>query len=109
MATLTPDARFDIYHREHPELYEAFRRFAWEARDSGISRYSADAILHHIRWHEMIQKRNYDFAVNNDWAAPLARKLMAEFPDQFGKFFETRKTRTDRDHEEAHRDGRLFR
>jgi hypothetical protein len=93
----------------HPELYEAFRRFARQARDSGLKRYSADAILHRIRWHEIVEKGNGEYAVNNDWAAPLARKLMAEFPGEFGGFFETRKTRTDRDIEEAHRDGRLFR
>lgn len=109
MNRLTPDARFERYHAECPELYQLFERFARELKNAGMSRYSADGILHLIRHHMIVVLRHEGGRkINNDFAAPLARKLMNECPE-FAGFFELRETRSDRELAEAHADGRLFR
>lgn len=43
-------ARFVQFHNSNPEVYDMFRRFAVEIRNAGYRRYSADAIMHRIRW-----------------------------------------------------------
>ena len=58
---------------------------------SGITRYSADAVLHRIRWFEHIERGNREFTVNNNLSAPLARWFMAK-PPRHNKFFETRQS-----------------
>ncbi len=65
-----------------------FERFALEAA-SRVRRYSSDAILHRIRWHETIERGTRDFKCNDHWTAPLARWFMARHPELDG-FFETR-------------------
>lgn len=106
---LTPDARFERFHRVNPNVYAMFRRLAREIKSRGHRRYSADAILHQMRW--LFDMEPTDEGehpkINNDYAACLARLLMREEPD-FAGFFKLRKTRTDRDLERAHADGRLF-
>jgi hypothetical protein len=91
----TPAERAAAWLERNPAVWELFVRFAGEAKDAGLSRFSADAILHRIRWFVAVQTRGDDFKVNNDWAAYMARKLMAERPE-FAGFFELRRSRQDR-------------
>lgn len=72
-----------------PEVCLLFERLALEVAKAGLKRYSADAILHRIRWHEQIEKGNFGFRANNNWTAPLARWFLARNP-QLPGFFETR-------------------
>jgi hypothetical protein len=78
------------------EVCELFARLATEAHRSGLKHYSADAILHRVRWHEQIERGNREFKANNNWTAPLARWLMARNPAMRG-FFEIRKLGHERD------------
>jgi len=66
-----------------------FERLAMQVHHAGHERYSADAILHRIRWHEQIERGNRGFRANNNWTAPLARWFLARNP-QLPGFFETR-------------------
>lgn len=75
------------------EVAELFEKLALEIRAAGYERYSADAILHRIRWHHRIEKRNREFVANDHWTAPLARWFLARHPDCEG-FFELRERRT---------------
>lgn len=71
------------------EVCRLFEGLALTLRAQGYSRFSADAILHRIRWEMNVDRGNRAFKVNNDWAALLARWFMARNPS-CGKFFELR-------------------
>lgn len=42
--------RFVKFHTENPHIYQLFLKFAVEVQKAGHERYSADAIMHRIRW-----------------------------------------------------------
>ena len=67
----------------------------------GRKRYSADSILHRLRWHFDFDddERTDGFKCNNNWTAPLARWFLARHPE-FPKFFELRE-RVDDGYREA--------
>ena len=66
-----------------------FERITRELLSIGFRKYSADAILHRIRWHERVEKQNRAFKCNDHWTAPLARWFLERNPDAAG-FFELR-------------------
>lgn len=81
-----------IYPPDIPiEVCDKFVELAREAKAAKLRRYSADAILHRIRWHFVIDQRRGDFKCNNNWTAQLGRWAMAHHPDLAG-FFETRRS-----------------
>lgn len=102
----TPDERFEQFDREHPEAFRLFVKYAHLARARGMKCFSAGTILDIIRWEEAGVNGGSDFKVNNDFAAPMARRLIREEPS-FDGFFELRRTRSDRRLEEAQAAGRL--
>jgi len=69
-----------------------FERLANEVRALGFERYSADAVLHRVRWHWQIEKGERGFRCNNNWTAPLARWFAARNPDA-ASFFEMREAK----------------
>ena len=73
------------------EVCLLFHKFAAEIKHQGFRKYSADAILHRIRWHMQIDRGEREFVCNNNWTPILARWLMANYPAEFAGFFETRK------------------
>ena len=83
---------FDKYHAANPRVWALFVRFALQALDAGCVKYSADAILHRIRWHLSVETASVGdgFKINNNFSSRYARKLMTEDP-RFAQFFETRK------------------
>ena len=74
------------------EVRNLFERFALEVSKRGFKRYSADAILHHIRWHYHIELGDGEFKCNNNWTSALARWFIGRHPGLPG-FFETRERR----------------
>lgn len=58
-------------------------------REHHYKRYSADALLHRIRWHFQIEKGRRGFKCNNNWTAELARWFMRRHPE-LPRFFELR-------------------
>lgn len=72
-----------------PDVFPLFCRLAREVRAAGHKRYSADAIVHRIRWHYTIELAQADFKINNWFRAPMARKLERE-DVSFEGFFEYR-------------------
>ena len=71
------------------EVYTKFEMLALQVFAQGRMRYSADAILHRVRWHFSIDERRDDFRCNNNWTAPLARWFLRRHPE-VGDFFELR-------------------
>jgi hypothetical protein len=79
---------------QHPEGIPAdvcltFEKLALELLGLGFKRYSADAILHRVRWHWQVERGDRGFKANNNWSAPLARWFLARNPKVPG-FFELR-------------------
>ena len=72
-----------------PEVCALFDRLALDLIKRGFDRYSADAILHQIRWQMHMMRGDRTFKCNDHWTAPLARWFMAKHP-KHNKFFELR-------------------
>lgn len=71
------------------EVCRLFEKLANDLRANGYTRFSADAILHRIRWEMNVDRGDRAFKINNDHAAPLARWFLARNPSA-SKFFELR-------------------
>lgn len=72
-----------------------FKQFAFQVIHQGYERYSADAILHRIRWHMNIERGDREFKCNNNWTAVLSRWFMREYSRP--GFFQVRKSQHDGD------------
>lgn len=77
-----------------PDICDLFERLAIDVAHKGYARYSADAILHRIRWHHQVERGNRAFRANDHWTAPLARWFLALHPEHQG-FFELRERLAD--------------
>ena len=84
-----PPLRSDYPVGIPPEVCEHFERLALQVAAGGWRRYSADAILHRIRWTYKVERGNRAFKCNDHWTAPLARWFLARHPELPG-FFELR-------------------
>ena len=83
------EERFEAYIADHPETWRLFVRFTLELIAAGRQHYSADAVLHRIRWHTAIERGDDGFKVNNDFSRPLSEKWAREFPEH-AEFFRRR-------------------
>jgi hypothetical protein len=82
--------RFEDFDGRHPEVFEAFREIAEKLLASGHRHYSADAVLHVVRFHRDVNRpRHGGFKVNDHFSSRYARKLMAT-DSRFAGFFTTR-------------------
>ena len=89
-------AEFRVFHRDNPEVFALFKRFANEAFNSGRTYYSARDIFPRIRWYTMIESPGDPDGVkiNNNWSAFYSRLLASEDP-KFRCFFRYRKSKAD--------------
>lgn len=72
-----------------PEVCRLFEELSLSLHLGGFERYSADAVLHRLRWEIQVTRGDRGFKINNNWAAPLARWFMLRNPS-CQKFFELR-------------------
>ena len=72
------------------QVRHLFERFALEVASKGFERYSADAILHRIRWHEKIERGYRGFKCNDHWTSCLSRWALRKHPELPLGFFELR-------------------
>lgn len=63
-----------------PDVCLYFEKLALDLIRDGFKRYSADGLLHKIRWHWQVERGDRGFLVNNNWSAPLARWFIARNP-----------------------------
>lgn len=77
------------YHYRNPELYDAFKRFTFEAIQSGFRNFGARMIIEKIRWETGVVARDSNFKIDNGIGAFYSRLFMAEFP-HFREYFRTR-------------------
>lgn len=83
---------FEEFHRANPAVYELFKSFTFKVIHRGFKHFSADMVLHRIRWYRAIETTGDTFKLNNNFLAYYARKFMEEHPEHVG-FFRTRKVR----------------
>src|SRR5215475_1663948 len=74
-----------------PEVLALFEKLALQIKGDGFSRYSADAILHRIRWHFHMERGMRDFKCNNNWTSAMARWAISRHP-KLVEFFELRRS-----------------
>ena len=89
------EARFQAYHREHPEVYREFRQAAEQLLCRGIRHYGAKAIMEVVRFHRAVSGEGpgEPFKINNNYTSRYARLLQSDDP-RFSEFFETRELKT---------------
>lgn len=89
------EREFDEFDAANPEVWDLFRRFAFEAILAGRRRFSADAIMHRIRWFTQIETTGRPFKLNDHYSAFYARKFVRCFQKHAGLFeLRRRKERT---------------
>lgn len=73
-----------------------FEKIALELVAEGFKRFSADAILHQVRWRNRVQWAAGEYKANNNWTADLARWFLERHPKlKEQRFFELRATRVE--------------
>ena len=80
------DAKFQEFDAANPDIYSLFEKFTIEVINSGYKHFSADAICHRIRWYTNIEKKRYEFKLNNNFTSRYARKFEADYPQHKGFF-----------------------
>lgn len=83
-------ARFARFDAAHPEVYESYKRFAYELKRAGCVRGSTQQILGRVRWESNVNPgKDGGWKVNEQFKRLYALKLVAEDPS-FEGFFEFR-------------------
>lgn len=93
------ESAFQDFHEANPGVYRLFDRFTRQLLTRGVSRYSADAILHRIRWETAITTGD-EFKINNNFSAYYARLWLRNNPEHSG-FFVLRSLRAETATDEA--------
>jgi hypothetical protein len=78
----------------NPEIWNLFVRFTFDAINAGHRNYSADAVLHRVRWETSVASKGAEFKCNNNWTAFYARKFHKLYPQHKG-FFRLRVSKAD--------------
>lgn len=87
------EREFDEFDSANPDVWHLFCRFAREALGSGRMHFSADGILHRIRWFTAVEISGArGFKVNDHHSTFYARKFIRLFPEH-RDFFELRPRR----------------
>lgn len=81
--------RFFKFHESNPKIFDLYKRFALELKQSGRVRYSSMMILQRIRWHVEVETNDTEFKVNNNHAPCYARLLML-YDSHYRKVFKRR-------------------
>jgi len=83
-------AKYLAYNKANPEVWRLFKKFTFEMIRRGRKRYSADAMIHRIRWEMDMRVESEDgFKINNNFTAHYARRFIKSFPEH-ADFFEIR-------------------
>jgi hypothetical protein len=92
---MSPAARFAEIDAANPEVWRLFERFTFELIRRGFGHYSADAVLHRVRWETASALEDgCTFKINNNWSAFYARKFHDRHPKHDG-FFRLRASMAD--------------
>lgn len=70
---------FEVWIAKHPEVYSRVLHIASHAMDRGEKRLSMKGIFEDIRG-EVRREKDSPVALNNNYTAPMTRKLIADYP-----------------------------
>jgi hypothetical protein len=80
-------ARFATMDADNPEVWRLFEQFTFHMIGRGFRHYSADAVLHRVRWETATQLDDGSgYKISNIWSAWYARKFHRAHPDHAGFF-----------------------
>lgn len=83
------DRDFAKFHADNPIVWELFVKFTLQLIDAKFKHYSADAVLHRIRWTVDVEIKGGEFKINNNHSSRYARLFHKTFP-QYAGFFRMR-------------------
>lgn len=79
------------FSQRFPKVGRLFEKFALEKIAAGYENYSADAVMHRVRWETDAGNQGAGYKINNNYVAFYARA----FNKKHGReFFRTRRQRT---------------
>lgn len=78
------------WHKQNPQVWEYFERFALEAVNKGRKKISHWLIINRIRWEISIMTTGGEFKISNDHIAFYARLWKATYP-QYAELFTTKR------------------
>jgi hypothetical protein len=81
---------FMRFHKENPEVYQAFVRLANEAKEKGFTSIGAHLLIQHIRWESHSERGFNTYKICNNHFPYYARLFLLNNPE-FEGFFELRK------------------
>lgn len=85
--------QWEKFHRDNPQMYQVFKRFACEALASGRPRFSVYMIGNRVRWYEQVEAaKSNGFKINNNLLPFYARLLKAD-DKRFVDFLQLRQGR----------------
>lgn len=92
---LTIQERFERFDRENPLVWETLVRLAFEAQAAGARKLGIRTLWEVMRWHVFLLTRDPSgLKLNDHYHSRYVRKLVDEYPDEFGNgFFELRTLR----------------
>lgn len=83
------------YHKANPEIWRWFVKLTFRKVDQGFKHYSADAIMHVVRFETDVDPTSDDgFKICNNHIAFYVRLFREEYPDH-GDFFRMRESAAD--------------
>ena len=70
------------FHREHPEVWELFTRFAFDRIGKGFSNYGAKAIMERVRWETNVGgDGTTELKIGNNHTAFYSRRFAKMYPE----------------------------
>ena len=90
-APFRPPARtstkgFLAFHRDNPQVYRLFERFALEAAESGRTRIGAKMIWERMRWYCKVETTEQSPRLNNNYTSRYARLFIENHPERADLF-----------------------
>lgn len=92
----TIEARFQAFHRAHPEVYAELVRMAFELREAGWERFGLATLWETLRYRSMAGARPGEpepYKLNNDFRSRYSR-LIADTVPELAEAFEMRALRS---------------
>jgi hypothetical protein len=88
------ERKFRKFHDTNPQVYELFKRFAFDAMNQGHHRLSSEMIINRIRWETKVVTTDYDYKINNDYKPFYSRLFIEQYP-RHKAFFQCRQSWAD--------------
>jgi hypothetical protein len=88
------ESAFRRHHAENPEIYEFFKRFAFEKIRAGATKLGGKAIWERIRWEAPVDRNGKAFKLDNNLTTWYVRLFQHDYPG-LSHMFETRAARAD--------------